>query len=159
MARPCPAQPSACAPCRVPPPRAPRRRGRAWIGNRRHDLAQAVEIYPSTTPCGFSLLLPSLATVCSTLATPNDTVEPRRPPGVSCARDSPSSSSLHGVKSGACLKFPWTRPSFIRGELAPFLSPSLSSLPLVVLGLALARRAQSPSGPAEPSPSPSGSLA
>jgi hypothetical protein len=57
------------------------------------------------------------------------------------------------------MKFPWTRPSFIRGELAPFLSPSLSSSPLAVLGLALARRARSPSRPAEPSPSPSGSLA
>jgi hypothetical protein len=57
------------------------------------------------------------------------------------------------------MKFPWTRPSFIHGELAPFLSPSLSSSPLAVLGLALARRARSPSRPAEPSPSPSGSLA
>jgi hypothetical protein len=37
---------------------------------------------------------------------------------VSCARDSSSSSSSHGVKSGACLKFPQTRPSCTHGELA-----------------------------------------
>jgi hypothetical protein len=41
------------------------------------------------------------------------------PPGASYARDSSSSSSSHVVKSRARLKFPRTRPSFTRGELAP----------------------------------------
>jgi hypothetical protein len=48
-------------------------------------------------------------------------------------------------------------PSLVHGELAPFLSPTLSSSPLVVLGMALARRARRQSGLAEPRPSPSGS--
>jgi hypothetical protein len=44
---------------------------------------------------------------------------------VSYARDSSSSSSSHGVKSGARLKFPRTRPSFTQGEPLPLSIPTL----------------------------------
>jgi hypothetical protein len=66
----------------------------------------------------------------------------------------PSATSPSPTRSPFIFALPL--PCLHLGELAPFLSPSLSSSPLAVLGMALARRARRPSGSAEPSPSPSG---